>query len=85
MDFSFFPSSSSSSVYYELAVKIAEVCFATRSRNGGIIAVSEVHETLSKKKKIHLADIPIAVNKLGKLGGGFRIIKVGKSDMIVSV
>jgi ESCRT-II complex subunit VPS22 len=72
--------------YYELAVKVAEVCFATRTRNGGIIAVTEVHETLNRKKKSYgLADIPIAVKKLGKLGGGFRIIKVGKSDMIVSV
>ena len=71
--------------YYELAVKIAEVCFATKNRNGGIIAVSEVHETLNRRKKVSLADIPIAVNKLAKLGGGFRIIKVGKSDMIVSV
>ena len=72
--------------YYELAVKVAEICFASRSRNGGIIAVTEVHEILNRKKKSYsMADIPIAVKKLGKLGGGFRIMKVGKSDMIVSV
>jgi ESCRT-II complex subunit VPS22 len=70
---------------YIPAVKIAEVCFATRSRNGGIIAVTEMQGILSRKKKVHIADIPIAVNKLKTLGGGFRIIKVGKSDMIVSV
>ena len=73
--------------YYELAVKVAEVCFATRTRNGGIIAVTEVHEFLNRKRKkpYSLGDIPIAVKKLGKLGGGFRILKVGSSDMIVSV
>jgi ESCRT-II complex subunit VPS22 len=73
--------------YYELAVKVAEVCFATRSRNGGIIALTEVHESLNKnrKKAYALADIPIAIQKLAKLGGGFRIVKVGKSEMIVSV
>jgi ESCRT-II complex subunit VPS22 len=72
--------------YYELAVKIAEICFATRSNNGGILSVKEVHRTLNRKKKVYNAsDIPIAVKKLGKLGGGFRIVKVGKSDMIVSV
>lgn len=71
--------------YYELAVKIAEICFATRSRNGGIIAVTEMNEILSRKKAVHQGDIPIAVKKLGKLGGGFRIIKIGKSEMIVSV
>lgn len=72
--------------YYELAVKVAEVCFATRSRNGGIIAVTEVHEILNRKKNSYnQTDIPIAVKKLGKLGGGFRIVAVGKSDVIVSV
>jgi len=72
--------------YYELAVKIAEVCFATKTRNGGIIAVTEVLDTLNRKKKAYsIGDIPVAVKKLGKLGGGFRIIMVGKSEMIVSV
>lgn len=80
--------------YYELSVKVAEVCFAMRSKNGGIMAVTEVCETLNKqtasyrkKKKDRYSpgDIEIAVQKLSTLGGGFRIIKVGKSDMIVSV
>lgn len=72
--------------YYELSVKVAEVCFATRGRNGGIMAVSEVLETLNRKKQVYnVGDITIAVKKLSKLGGGFRIITVGKSDMIVSV
>mmetsp|Transcript_15169 Transcript_15169/g.31368 ORF Transcript_15169/g.31368 Transcript_15169/m.31368 type:complete len:264 (+) Transcript_15169:2-793(+) len=104
--------------YYELSVKVAEVCFATRSNNGGITTVAEVCETLnknanrntksnrntsSKRKKdkrdsssssssstdstntYSKGDIAIAVKKLGTLGGGFRIVTVGKSDMIVSV
>ena len=72
--------------YYELSVKVAEVCFATRGRNGGIIAVTEILETLNRKKEIYkVGDISIAVKKLSKLGGGFRIVKVGKSEMIVSV
>jgi len=84
--------------YYELSVKVAEVCFATRSRNGGIMAVAEVCETLNraksrqgrKKKEKNSSlyskgDVAIAVKKLGALGGGFRIVRVGPSDMIVSV
>lgn len=72
--------------YYELAVKVAEVCFATRTRNGGIIAVTEVLDTLNRKNRTYnLGDIGIAVKKLATLGGGFRIIEVGKSEMIVSV
>ena len=93
--------------YYELSVKVAEVCFATRTKNGGIMAVTEVCDTLNKnnnrrsnksrtnnstgskksnKDQLYSqGDVTIAVKKLSTLGGGFRIIQVGKSDMIVSV
>ena len=95
--------------YYELSVKVAEVCFATRTENGGIMAVSEVCDILNtnnnsntynnysknnkqknKQQRYSQGDITIAVKKLSTLGGGFRIIKVGKTttsvvDMIVSV
>jgi ESCRT-II complex subunit VPS22 len=87
--------------YYELSVKVAEVCFATRTKNGGIMAVTEVCDTLNrtrsggggggrndkknKKDLYNTGDITIAVKKLSTLGGGFRIVTVGQSDMIVSV
>lgn len=35
--------------YYELSVKVAEVCIASRSRNGGIISVDEVKQILCKR------------------------------------
>jgi len=35
--------------YYELAVKVAEVCIASRSRNGGIISVAEVKQILKER------------------------------------
>jgi ESCRT-II complex subunit VPS22 len=83
--------------YHELAVKVAEVCLASRSRNGGIISVTEVQNTLAKRRtrlgmtassstqKVSKADIHVAISKLGKLGGGFRTVEVGKSTMIISV
>ena len=33
--------------YYELSVKVAEVCFATRTKNGGIMSVTDVCDTLN--------------------------------------
>jgi ESCRT-II complex subunit VPS22 len=68
--------------YYELAVKVAEVCYASRTRNGGIMSVAEVKSILSSRKtKFQLGgqktkqysqdDIKTAINKLTKLGGGF--------------
>ena len=82
--------------YHELAVKVAEVCLASRSRNGGIISVTEVQKILAKRKtrlgaasasdhKVSKADINMAIGKLAKLGGGFRTVQVGKSTMIISV
>jgi ESCRT-II complex subunit VPS22 len=40
-----------SDYYHELAVKIAEVCFANKSRNGGIMSVSELQQLLIKRTK----------------------------------
>lgn len=83
--------------YYELSVKVAEVCLASRSRNGGIIKVSEVKDILlqrgtrfqfadSKNKSSYSEeDIIISVKKLSKLGSGFRTVKVGREIMIVSI
>lgn len=81
--------------YHELAVKVAEVCSASRSTNGGIMSVKEAQAILAKRKTrlgtasaaaaVSASDIEVAIKKLGKLGGGFRTIKVGKSTMIVSV
>ena len=82
--------------YYELAVKVAEVCVATRSKNGGIISIQEVMSVLSsrqtkfqlgqtKTKQYSADDIKTAISKLTTLGGGFRTVQVGSSTMIVSV
>ena len=82
--------------YSELSVKIAEVCIATRSRNGGIISVKEVNRRLSQRgtkfnlssfKSTHASDDDIitAVSKLSTLGSGFRTVQIGDVTMIVSV
>ncbi|KAL3918682.1 MAG: hypothetical protein SGILL_004117 [Bacillariaceae sp.] len=80
--------------YYELSVKVAEICFAARTKNGGLMSVSEVllqlnrnkqRKALGKDSLYNKGDIQIAVQKLAKLGGGFRILEVGNKSMIVSV
>ena len=61
--------------YHELAVKVAEVCLAHRSTNGGIMSLSEVQSILQKRKsrlgmasqqqsKVSPADIQVAFSKL---------------------
>mmetsp|Transcript_8630 Transcript_8630/g.11417 ORF Transcript_8630/g.11417 Transcript_8630/m.11417 type:complete len:167 (-) Transcript_8630:170-670(-) len=83
--------------YHELAVKVAEVCLAAKARNGGIMSLTEVQTILAKRKtKLGMerssstqvaatSDLQIAINKLAKLGGGFRMVQVGKSTMVISV
>jgi len=84
--------------YYELAVKVAEVCLASRGRNGGIMSVAEVQSILKKRgtkfsfasseiksSKYSKEDIITAIGKLSKLGSGFRTVEIGKSVMVVSV
>ena len=81
--------------YHELAVKVAEVCYAYRSRNGGIMSIKEVQAVLVRRgtkfrlnevvSKYSEEDIIVAIDKLKQLGSGFRTVKVGKSVMVVSV
>lgn len=82
--------------YHELAVKVAEVCLATKSSNGGMISITEIQHTLQSRKTklgmaqqattVSVADLLVAVQKLGKLGGGFRTIQLNEtSTMVISV
>jgi len=81
--------------YHELAVKVAEVCYAYRSRNGGIMSIKEVQGVLVGRgtkfrlnevvSKYNEQDIIVAIGKLQKLGSGFRTVTVGNSIMVVSV
>eukprot|EP01134_Creolimax_fragrantissima_P001324 CFRG1324T1 len=76
--------------YFELGVQIVEVCLASQTRNGGLMELQEVLESL---KSIRPKNAPVvsaddcerAVNKLKSLGKGFDILKIGKQKLIQSV
>ncbi|ORX77370.1 winged helix DNA-binding domain-containing protein [Anaeromyces robustus] len=76
--------------YYELAVQIIQVCYLSRSRNGGLIEINELKKTLTeirgkKAVKISVDDITRALKNIEILGTGFSIIKIGDKKMIQSV
>ena len=81
--------------YHELAVQVAEVCLASKSRNGGIMSLTEVQSLLARRKtrmgavtagkQVSASDISVAIQKLAELGGGFRMVQVGDSKMVVCV
>ncbi|KAE8371940.1 EAP30/Vps36 family-domain-containing protein [Aspergillus bertholletiae] len=77
--------------YFELAVRIVELCRETRSENGGLIGVEECRKRVSKGKAIGSGlevtddDVLRAVKALEPLGSGFSIVRVGSKQYIRSV
>ncbi|KAI9793063.1 MAG: hypothetical protein M1816_000961 [Peltula sp. TS41687] len=88
--------SSVNDFYFELAVRVVEVCRATRALDGGLIGVGECRERIVAARlkgagagraegEISDDDILRAVRSLEPLGSGFKIVNVGEQAMIRSV
>ncbi len=77
--------------YFEVAVRIVELCRATRGENGGLLGVKECCESVSKGKaiggglQVSEDDIIRAVKSLEPLGSGFKVIGIGIKQFIRSV
>lgn len=77
--------------YFEVAVRVVELCRETRSENGGLIGVEECRRRVGKGRAIGSGlevtedDILRAVKSLKPLGSGFSIISVGSKQYIRSV
>jgi len=85
--------SSVNDFYFELAVRVVEVCRETRSENGGMIAVSEVLKRVAKGRAGLVGggmeatedDVMRAIESLQPLGGMFKTQILGGSKFIRSV
>ncbi|KAK6822657.1 EAP30/Vps36 family protein [Apiospora arundinis] len=76
--------------YFELAVRVVEVCGATRGENGGLIGVKELRERVMRGRmegapEVTEDDVLRAVGTLKPLGSSFSIVKVGNKPYIRSV
>ncbi|KAI1144122.1 ESCRT-2 complex [Hypoxylon sp. FL0543] len=76
--------------YFELAVRVVEVCGATRAENGGLIGVRELRERLARGRmegapEVTDDDVLRAVGTLKPLGSSYSVIKVGNKPYIRSV
>ncbi|KAJ9152032.1 Vacuolar-sorting protein SNF8 [Pleurostoma richardsiae] len=76
--------------YFELAVRVVEVCGETRAENGGLIEVRKVRERVMRGRmegasEVMEDDILRAVGTLKPLGSSYSIIKVGSKPYIRSV
>lgn len=85
--------SSVNDFYFELGVRVVEVCRETRSENGGMIAVAEVRKRVVKGRAglvgggldVTEDDILRAIDSLEPLGGMFKVTSLGGSKFIRSV
>lgn len=85
--------SSVNDFYFELAVRVVEVCRETRAENGGMIAVPEVQKRVAKGRTglvgggmdVTEDDILRAIESLEPLGGMFKLQTLGGSKFIRSV
>ncbi|KAJ3084718.1 ESCRT-II subunit protein snf8 [Rhizoclosmatium hyalinum] len=76
--------------YYELAVQIAEICIATREKNGGLIDLQDLKRYLEKSRgknaqQISDDDIAQSIKSISTLGNGFEIVTFGSRKMVQSV
>ncbi|KAL4976074.1 EAP30/Vps36 family-domain-containing protein [Aspergillus desertorum] len=77
--------------YFEVAVRVVELCRETRSENGGLIGVEECRKRVGKGRAIGSGlevtddDVLRAVKALEPLGSGFSIINVGSKKYIRSI
>lgn len=77
--------------FFEVAVRIVEVCRETRSENGGMMALAEVKARVNKGRgigggmEVSDDDIRRAVDALKPLGGGYKIVELAGKAMIRSV
>jgi ESCRT-II complex subunit VPS22 len=77
--------------YFNLGVRIVEECRATRAENGGLISVADLRARIQKGRgvgggmSVSDDDVRRAVDALGPLGSGFRIVEIGHRSLIRSV
>jgi ESCRT-II complex subunit VPS22 len=77
--------------YFSVAVRVVEMCQATRAENGGMLGVEECCESVAKGKaigggmQVSQDDILRAVKSLEPLGSGFSIIPIAGKQYIRSV
>lgn len=83
--------SSVNDFYFELAVRVVEVCKETRAENGGMMTVEEIVKRVQKGRgigggmEVSDDDVLRAVASLEPLASGYAIMKLGSKQMIRSV
>lgn len=62
--------------YYEICVKLIQICRDIKDLNGGIVSLEELQKIYFRDANVTQADIEKAVEMLSSLDGGFEIFQI---------
>ncbi|KAL8243697.1 hypothetical protein R6Q59_009955 [Mikania micrantha] len=77
--------------YFQVAVKVVELCRNTRADNGGLLGVTECRQSVEKGERIGGGlqvsedDILRAVKSLEPLGSCYKVIDIASKQFILSI
>lgn len=62
--------------YYEVCVKVIQICRETKDMNGGIISFNELKTVYFEKMGVNDTDLEKSIKMIEDLDGGFEIFKI---------
>lgn len=76
--------------YFELGVQIIDACLSTRDENGGLMDLAELRARVAAMRaasaqRVGEDDLVRAIDHLRVLGNGFKVVRAGARDLVVSV
>lgn len=76
--------------YYELGVQVTDACISSRDENGGLMDLAELRARVhamraASAQRVSEDDLVRAVDGLRALGNGFKVVRAGARDLVVSV
>lgn len=71
--------------YYEVCVKVIEVCRQTKDKNGGVLSFDELEKGFFKGLKVEMSDLEKSIDMLKTLDGGFEIFEIRGKKFLRSV
>ncbi|AMD22338.1 HGL002Cp [Eremothecium sinecaudum] len=71
--------------YYEVCVKVIEICRTTKDLNGGIIAFDDLYKECFKTSEAQMEDLEKCIDMLAILEGGFEVLAIRGKKFLQSV
>ena len=80
--------------YYKLGLQIVEICLASRTFNGGLMALPDLMQALNRRvtttnssstTSLSFSDLAQALKKLRELKGGYEVVNIGGQTFVRSI